>query len=441
MPRGGEEGRREAPPAVRGGGLDVLPDELIQHVLGFLEAPEAVRTCLVARRWRHLWKSATGLRVVAGNGKFLGSPAKLREFMNHLLPLCAGSQLDVFVLSLGTHYSDDPSFVYVISRCVNASIRHALACKARVLKIWIRYESDGSPNARKFELQSMPLKFEHLMRLELYGVLVHGNFLDLSGCPALERLKLDGCDLYMTAPVNKIISESLKHLIIIASTDILGWCMGGGFPIQICTPNLVSLYLDRMGRLPRLEGTPSIVQAFLGRSVESQEGCSMCNNDGCMCCDNWSAVVDGTGSSLLLNGFIGSEEFVLDFCTQKVSFVYKRDSRWCPTFSNLKTLLLNGRWCVPDDFCALVGILEHSPVLEKLIIEHFSGEPKYEMEMTGSIKPMVRSAAILEHLKIIEVKCDVVDAKIYKLTLFLCAFHIRKLTYCTLYTSIFLIFP
>ena len=46
----------------------------------------------------------------------------------------------------------------------------------------------------------------------------------------------------------------------------------------------------------------------------------------------------------------------------------------------------------------------------------------------GSLRPMERSAAILEYLKIIEVRCDVADERICKLTLFLCSFHTRKLT-------------
>ncbi|RCV37540.1 hypothetical protein SETIT_8G071700v2 [Setaria italica] len=48
--------------------------------------------------------------------------------------------------------------------------------------------------------------------------------------------------------------------------------------------------------------------------------------------------------------------------------IFHRDLRWCPTFSKLKTLLLN-EWCVAIDVHALVSILKHSPVLEKLILQ------------------------------------------------------------------------
>ena len=47
-----------------------------------------------------------------------------------------------------------------------------------------------------------------------------------------------------------------------------------------------------------------------------------------------------------------------------MQFIFKRDLRWFPMFTNLKTLLLNGYWYVPDDFHALACILERSPVLK-----------------------------------------------------------------------------
>lgn len=39
-------------------GIDSLPDGVLEHMLGFLEAREAVRTCVLARRWRYLLRPA-----------------------------------------------------------------------------------------------------------------------------------------------------------------------------------------------------------------------------------------------------------------------------------------------------------------------------------------------------------------------------------------------
>uniref|UniRef100_A0A0D9XQ55 F-box domain-containing protein n=1 Tax=Leersia perrieri TaxID=77586 RepID=A0A0D9XQ55_9ORYZ len=41
--------------------IDDLPDEVLEHVLSFLPSRDAVRTCVLARRWRHLWKAVTAI--------------------------------------------------------------------------------------------------------------------------------------------------------------------------------------------------------------------------------------------------------------------------------------------------------------------------------------------------------------------------------------------
>lgn len=57
-----------------------------------------------------------------------------------------------------------------------------------------------------------------------------------------------------------------------------------------------------------------------------------------------------------------------DLLLQIVQFILKRDLRFCPTFSKLKSLLLSG-WCVVGEQRALACILQHSPILEKLTID------------------------------------------------------------------------
>lgn len=51
------------------------------------------------------------------------------------------------------------------------------------------------------------------------------------------------------------------------------------------------------------------------------------------------------------------------------------------------------------------------------------------MEMKGSYSAVqtTAAAAISEHLKIVEVKCEVVDERVYKVLKLLCTFNIRKL--------------
>jgi len=48
----------------------------------------------------------------------------------------------------------------------------------------------------------------------------------------------------------------------------------------------------------------------------------------------------------------------------------------------------------------------------------------HKVEMKLRVSSMKRSAAISEHLEIVEIKCEVVDDRVLKVMKFLCAFNI-----------------
>lgn len=105
-------------------------------------------------------------------------------------------------------------------------------------------------------------------------------------------------------------------------------------------------------------------------------------------------------------------------------FVFTRDLKQCPTFSKLKTLLLNEYWCLAPDLDPLAFILKNSPVLEKLTLELFFNGGDY-VEMKGSYSSMERSSAISDHLNIVEVKFHAIDKRVHKVLKFLCTLNIR----------------
>ncbi|CAL4897598.1 unnamed protein product [Urochloa decumbens] len=379
-----------------GAGIDVLPDEVLHHILGLLEAHESVRTCVLARRWRHLWKSATGQRVVAGEGEFLGSMEKFCDFMDSLPRHHPASPLQLRLTSFGPWMSDilcedEDRLLHLI----NAWFWRAVRCQVRVLRLRACYRTGLVTYEPSLAIGERPVDSQHLTRLELDGIVVNRRLLDFSSCPLLEHLEFRNCH----------------------------------FPdddsrLRICAPSLVSLLLDGIwGVTPMLESMPSLVKA-----VVAAEDCWIyCYKSNCRCefCGNSYSIGNDTGSngSVLLKGLSEAKDLAL--ISDRETIIFKKDLRWCPIFSKLKTLLLNEYWCVPDDFRALVCILEHSPVLEKLTLELSSEEDRQQRERKGTLRPMEGSAAILEHLKIIEIRCDAVDERICKLTLFLCAFHIR----------------
>ncbi|KAG2630888.1 hypothetical protein PVAP13_3KG555700 [Panicum virgatum] len=347
-------------------GIDVLPDEVLQHILGFLEAQESVRTCVLARRWRHLWKSATGLRIAADEGEFLGSVEKLCDFVDSLLRHRGGSPLHTCKLrftSFGQVMSD---CLYKhddrLMRLVNTWFWHAVRCQVRVLSLKA-YDTGRFLQEPTLALEDRPIDSRHLMRLDLYSVVVGRRFVNFSNCPSLEHLKFRSCYF---EPEN----DSRLH---------------------ICAPSLVSLLLDDIwGLISSLESMPSLLKA----AVTTENSWESCDRGDCNCefCHNSYSIGDDTGSNdcVLLKGLSEAKDLAL--ISGPETFIFKRDLRWCPMFSNLKTLLLNDYWCVPDDFRSLVCILEHPPILEKLTLELFSKKHRQQREREASLRPMEGSA-------------------------------------------------
>nr|XP_034585397.1 FBD-associated F-box protein At1g66320-like [Setaria viridis] len=174
--------------------LGALPDDALRRILGFLPAKDVVRTCVLGRHCRHLWKSASGLRIGSAE-----EPAacgdKLMEFVGSLLQARGGSPLETCELLLCDYDNEDEPNI-------NRWIRCAVMCHVRVLFLGF------SRTLHWFEVVSLPLVSQHLARLVLFILELNGNFLDFSSCSVLEQLEIDHCRLQS---VNRISSQSLKN--------------------------------------------------------------------------------------------------------------------------------------------------------------------------------------------------------------------------------------
>uniref|UniRef100_A0A8R7NVW8 FBD domain-containing protein n=1 Tax=Triticum urartu TaxID=4572 RepID=A0A8R7NVW8_TRIUA len=107
-----------------------------------------------------------------------------------------------------------------------------------------------------------------------------------------------------------------------------------------------------------------------------------------------------------------SEARDLELSANSDVVVFHRDLKWCPTFTKLKTLLLND-WCLAADHNALICFLQHSPILEKLTLQLSQG-PSYVTEAEGIYKPLGQSIAS-NCLEIVEIKCANINSRVHKI--------------------------
>ncbi|TVU33904.1 hypothetical protein EJB05_15719, partial [Eragrostis curvula] len=393
---------KKAPAMDGSDSIDVLPDGILEHIIGFLPAPQAAQTCLLARRWRHLWKRAAGLHITCVDGYCEDQKCMNRSphFVDDLLDHRGGAPLETCELTF-SGLDDDLS--------PNRWISQLLMCQVRILSLRNIWRVD-------FELDDLPLSSKHLTRLELDGIVLKNNFCDFWNCPSLEHLEMSTCYFWYT---RKISSKFLKCL------NIINCGFSGEFRTLFYVPSLVSLRLDgHLYRARVLESVPSLHESFVrvvhenADSGDCDDYSGYCDVDDCYSCHG---VLDDN-KCVLLEALSEAENLTL--VSESRTFAFERDLKQCPTFGKLKTLLLNESWCVAPNFTALTCILKHSPVLENLTLLLYSKGPKHKVEMIGRYHPVDRTAALSEHLKAINVKCEVVDEKVNKVLKFLFAFNI-----------------
>uniref|UniRef100_A0A0E0IZG7 F-box domain-containing protein n=1 Tax=Oryza nivara TaxID=4536 RepID=A0A0E0IZG7_ORYNI len=159
-----------------------LPEDVLHHVLSLLPSRDAVRTCVLAQRWRDLWRSVPAVRVAGARGWARADAFVL--FVDRLLRLRRGrAALDTCDLDLRF----DGPFPGG-ERHGNRWIRRALRRQVRVL----RFLLSTVPRV-PLPLPDSPLVSDSLTTLELKGVLGNNQVLDFSSCPSLVDLKMEDC--------------------------------------------------------------------------------------------------------------------------------------------------------------------------------------------------------------------------------------------------------
>ncbi|CAN6353944.1 unnamed protein product [Urochloa humidicola] len=446
--------------------LSALPDKVLHHIMSFLRAWEVARTCVLSRRWRHLWAFAPCVDLrVRPLDRHRAPPDRFAKFVyRFLLERDASAHVDTLRLlsSPGCREpywrrsspacDDDDDREDYSSADVDMWIHAAIKLRARVMQLSGHPKDEGYTEFRRVNIVSC-----HLKVLMLWEYLLSDRTLRQlsSQCPSLEVLDLKEC--YLSG--REISSASLRSLTIVK-------CHVTG-ELTIAAPNLLSLRCVKpYHRAPLFQNVGSIATAtivlddsFLLHGTANDEGsdsdssreeyprycsdsCSdastceysevpthnededeQCDDHGqgqvhckhCKCNDSpyWIKCGYGRRNRFGVDKILGGDNVLhslsnatsLELLADAGEVILNRELKTCPIFSNLKTLSL-GEWCMAADFDPLISFLRHSPNLERLFLElKLYDDDDSREEIEDSTRLVGRSFSCA-HLKMLKIKCS-----------------------------------
>ncbi len=238
----------EEPPGKKGPAMDPaqdsgrdwlsgLPEGVLHRIMSLLDSRQAVRTCVLSRRWRDLWRSIPRVHAdiydftpdgtIDGEGEEDVEEAEVvvvfNRFVNRLLELRDpnASIRSFFLRFCRSDGGDDGSAEG------NRWISYALQKNVRILEV--------SVLSYALELDHSVFSSRYLRTMDFSNVVMNqGFFKQLEmGCPELEELFLDECFIVD----DEISSQTLKVLTL----DATHFCCG--FKTSISSPSITSLAL------------------------------------------------------------------------------------------------------------------------------------------------------------------------------------------------------
>jgi hypothetical protein len=269
------------PAASRAGSdrLSDLPDCLLHSVLSSLRSRQVVQTCLLSRRWRHLWRSVPCLDIDQRDFLLLLDPQpeapaadasgarfkeikrqrRFEDFADAVLPLNGAWPLDAYRLHVAERDHRMASYRWM---------RRGLGRRPAELRVSYGFETRGSDVSFDFNYVSggasaLPLT-SRLRKLHLSGLTISERFAEelRSECPVLEELKLVKCrsDYKFSG---RIASRSLRRLHIEGVFhDYSGLRVSPSLD-TLDVPALVSLNLVKV----RLPNTEHVLQSLAVASI------------------------------------------------------------------------------------------------------------------------------------------------------------------------------
>ncbi|XP_068656437.1 F-box/LRR-repeat protein At4g14096-like [Aristolochia californica] len=340
-----------------------LPEGILLHILSFLPTKDSIRTSLVSRRWRYLWKSVPSfnLSVLVDGNRHNRTPQEIVDFVDQALMLRDGSDLKNFSFSYydsGDDLDSDDLIVHHLKTWIEVAIN----LKTEVLDLFL-YPAESIfelPSSKTLEILrlcldcafilQLPQGFGRLRNMELIsvGFLPDGIPLDFfSNCPVLETLLLSDIRFNGMSTLN-ISAPSLRILTV----DVFNL---SNCEIKVSAPCLVSFKYS-FSLVPK-----TFIFSRCLSLADAEFYC--CKDDG----DDASDL----RLSKLIRGISCVKKLTLR-CSFFQLLRLAKDVHTCleTPFANLKYLKIWLDRCVCEVYVrSVIYLLQSCPNLEKLVIK------------------------------------------------------------------------
>ncbi|KAJ1693931.1 hypothetical protein LUZ63_010629 [Rhynchospora breviuscula] len=336
-----------------------LPDSVLHYIMSFMKAKAAVRTCVLSKRWRHLWASLQHLHFDSTEFEGIRKLSwvehvhRYHKFISRMLQERDNIDVHTFDIQNFNEFHDDDN------EHAREWVTYAIHHKARVIhfniNLWSNlpqsiYTCTSLEELHVDIVDPAPMIYPagvslpRLRSLDLSFVDHQFLKLVLMQCPALESLSLTFCN---DIDLSGIPFQKLRKLTVSCCTML----SAAG---KLSLPSLESfMYEGSMSTLQfmGIESMPSLTYAYFYAEEHEDSDVSFSN-------DNFNILRALTNARKL--EFYAFEPAIRDFL--------KEELQNCPTFLNLAELYIYG--CASCLSNMIARMLENSPYLQKLTISH-----------------------------------------------------------------------
>uniref|UniRef100_A0A0E0KQZ1 F-box domain-containing protein n=1 Tax=Oryza punctata TaxID=4537 RepID=A0A0E0KQZ1_ORYPU len=342
--------------------LGALPDDLLHAIMSFMAAREVVRTCVLSRRWKDLWRSAPFLNLDGTEFMPLlsGSPEEWEEmdaFVTNLLRLRSRNETSVDSFRLFV----DHLLGAARRKSVERWVRAAVELRPRVLEINVVTPSYPPGHDDGYTLPDLisSSAWRRLRRLHLSHAWLDSSFGEQlgAGCPLLEDLALRKCT--MEPGFRRLRSDTLRTLVLHYYSG-----GGGGGDDDYETTLVISA--------PRLASVRVKITSYAYKNGVSFDGSTADSLvEASIRVERRRRALPTGVEAMLLAGLVNVTTLELKGIQAKT--VLGKEFDEFPSFNNLTTLSLDCCLCdiqhTKNKFKILWRLLQKCPNLQKLTLQ------------------------------------------------------------------------